>query len=81
MTSSDDGQPKAPGRKQSRLWLALCWAAVTIVSVITALDNGRPLWWFSAGSAGGATIVFATHPMSFASLATSVVRVEHGRVV
>jgi len=33
------------------------------------------------GSAGGATIVFATHPMSFASLATSVVRVEHGRVV
>lgn len=48
MTSSDVGQPKAPGRKQSRLWLALCWAALTIVSVITALDNGRPLWWFSA---------------------------------
>jgi len=48
MTSSDDRQPKAPGRKQSRLWLALCWAALTIASVITALDNGRPLWWFSA---------------------------------
>ena len=40
MTSSDDGRPKAPGRKQSRLWSALCWAALTIGAVITALDNG-----------------------------------------
>ena len=33
------------------------------------------------GSAGGATIVFATPQMRAASLATSVVRVDHGRVV
>jgi Flp pilus assembly protein TadB len=47
MTSSDDGRPKALSRKQSRLWLALCWAALTIVAVIIALD-GRLLWWFIA---------------------------------
>lgn len=33
------------------------------------------------GSAGGATVVFAMHQMRVASLATSVVRVDHGRVV
>jgi hypothetical protein len=47
MTSSDDGRPKALSRKRSRLWLALCWAALTIVAVIIALD-GRLLWWFIA---------------------------------
>ena len=44
MMSSDDGQPKALNRKQSRLWLALCWAALAIGVVLIALD-GRLLWW------------------------------------
>jgi hypothetical protein len=47
MASSDDGRPKALSRKQSRLSLALCWAALTIVAVIIALE-GRLLWWFIA---------------------------------
>ena len=33
------------------------------------------------GSRGGATVFFATPQMRAASLATSVVRVDHGRVV
>lgn len=47
MTSSDDRRPNALSRKQSRLWLALCWAALAIVAVIIALE-GRLLWWFIA---------------------------------
>jgi hypothetical protein len=47
MTSSDGGRPKTTGQKQSRIWLAICWAALTIVAVIIAIE-GRPLWWFIA---------------------------------
>jgi hypothetical protein len=46
--SAQQRRPRAPGRKQSRLWLTLCSAALTIAAVITALDNGRLLSWFSA---------------------------------
>ena len=47
MTRSEYGQAKTLGRKQSRLWLALFWAALTVVAVVVAFD-GRLLWWFIA---------------------------------